>query len=155
MGTGGALMSNDALVAGVGVTPLALVAVATSVYPFPAWAMLRSLKVAVPETRLTVVVPESAPPLGLLSMDTVTLPRKFLMAPPVAPTTVRPTGSAWPAVVVVGPGVKSVRTGVAVAVQVSGLLRTAALALSDCPPGAVLDPSHHPSCAHPSACLWT
>src|SRR5947209_9724664 len=155
MWTGRAVMSNGALVAGVGVTPLALVAVATRVYPFPAWAMLRPANVAVPETRLTVVVPERVPPLGLWLMATVTLPRKFLIVSPLAFSTVTRTGTPWPAVVVVGRPVKTATTGVPVAVNVAGLLLTAALALSDCPPGVVLDPSTHPSCAHPSACVWT
>src|SRR5256712_6526229 len=155
MWTGCALMSNGALVARVGVTPLALVAVATRVYPLPTWAMPRSPNAAVPETRLTVVVPGRVPPLGLLPMATVTLPRKFLIVSPLAFSTVTWTGTPWPAVVVVGRPVKTATTGVPVAVNVAGLLLTAALALSDCPPGVVPDPSTHPSCAHPSACVWT
>jgi len=42
-----------------------------------------------------------------------------------------------------------------VAVNVKGLLLTAALTLSDCPPGVVLEPSTHAACAQPSAPVAT
>src|SRR2546428_396356 len=71
--------------------PLVVVALATSVYPFPSWSMLRSAKVATPFTTVTVFVPErvpgaSMPPLS--PMATVTWPLKLVAGLPRASSTV-------------------------------------------------------------------
>ncbi len=55
------------------VTPVRPVLVAAKVYPLPALSMERLLKVAVPLTAATVVVPLRVPLLGLLPIATVTL----------------------------------------------------------------------------------
>src|ERR1051325_5194963 len=64
-----ALMSNGVLVA-----PGSPAAFAVSVYPLPAWSMLRSANVATPATAATDVVPDNVPPDGFAPIATVTTP---------------------------------------------------------------------------------
>src|SRR6058998_2637484 len=75
-----------------------------SVYPTPAFSMLRSGNVATPLTGATVVWPASAPPPALLAIATVMFSVKLATALPSASWAVTCTGGliAAPAVAVRG-----------------------------------------------------
>src|SRR5437879_12751234 len=80
-------------------------AVAVSVYPVPAVAMLKSAKLATPFTAATVVPPASTPPVGLL-------PSARLMVP-VKLGTVLPNASwalTWTAGVTAAPAIVLLRS---------------------------------------------
>ena len=65
--------------------------------------MLRSSKVATPSTAVTVVVPESVPPAGLVAISSVTSPRNEVAILPSASRAATATGPiVTPAVVWVG-----------------------------------------------------
>src|SRR5213594_1773174 len=75
-------------------------ATAASVYPVPLLSMLSVEKLATPATAVTVVVPDSVPPPGLVPIVTVTAPTKSVA---VRPTASR--ASTWTAGASVAPAV--------------------------------------------------